>query len=170
MVLNLRIFIFATREIRGRWFQIWQYHFQILVPKFGNLEFLVPNLRIFIFCTKLCNKANSRVLTSNMTMVFQNCCPKHPNKVFLALNLRILIFARNFAIRQFGGRWLEILQWFFNIPARDTNRAFLVPNFFSFWMKLYTFTNWSVLIKNLTIVFVKLQPKNTQVRYFWFHV
>ena len=49
----------------------------------------------FYFCTKLCSKANSRVLILNMTMVFQNCCPKHPNfdqKLFLISNLRILIF------------------------------------------------------------------------------
>ena len=50
------------------------------------------------------NKGNSRVLISNMTMVFQNCGLKHPNKAFLIPNLRIIIFARNFAIRQFGGR------------------------------------------------------------------
>ena len=108
LVPNLRIFTFApnfaARQIWGRWFQIWQQYFQVPVPNF------FPNLRIFIFCTKLCNKANSRVLISNMTMVFQNCCPKHPNKVFSVPNLRILIFTRNFAIRQFGGRWLEIWQ------------------------------------------------------------
>ena len=56
--------------------------YQLLVRKYGNLTFLVPNLRIFIFCTKLCNKANSRVLISIMTMAFQNCCTKHLNKAF----------------------------------------------------------------------------------------
>ena len=45
-----------------------------------------------------------------MRMVFQNYCPEHPNKAFLVANLKILIFAQNFAIRQIGGRWLQILQ------------------------------------------------------------
>ena len=36
----------------------------------------------------------------------------------------------------------------------------MVPNFFfSFWIKLYSFTNSNALIKNLIIVFLKLQPK-----------
>ena len=100
---------FATPQIWGLWFQIWQY-FQISAPNYGNLVFLAPNLRISIFCTKLCNKANLRVLISNMTMIFQNCDPKHPNKALLVSSLRILIFARNFTIRLFGGHWLEIWQ------------------------------------------------------------
>ena len=68
------------------------------------MAFLVPNLRIFIFCPKVCNKANFRPLISSMTMVFQNCCPKHPNKTFLVPNLKILIFVQNVAIKQIGGR------------------------------------------------------------------
>ena len=153
MIPNLGVFVFprnfAVRQIRGCWFQIWQYHFQIpaqkyskkaflvsnfgififsqsfairqiegflanlkfkdfyqttilqqtlqedkfedadfkydnniyqlLARKYGNLTFLVPNLRIFIFCRKLCNKANSWVLISNTTIVSQNCCRKHLN-------------------------------------------------------------------------------------------
>ena len=78
LVTNVRIFIFApnfaTRQIRGRWFEIWQQYFQIPVPKYGNLT------KNFYFYTKHCNKANWRVLISNMTMVFQNCCSKHLNK------------------------------------------------------------------------------------------
>ena len=141
MVPNLGIFIisryFAIRQIQGCWFQIWQYHFQIAAPKYGNLTFLVPNLRIFIFSTKLCNKANSRVLISSMTMVFQNCCPKHLKKAF---------FGSKFKNSNFCTALCNYTIW---------------RVFFSFWMKLYSFTILSVLIKNLIIVFVKLQPKNT---------
>ena len=108
---NLRIFVFApnftTRQIRGCWFHI-------PALKYANLALLqiwqVPTLRIFIFCAKLCNKANSRPLISNMKMVSQNCYPEHPNKAFLVPNLRILILLRNFTIRQIGGRWLQIWQ------------------------------------------------------------
>ena len=38
--------------------------------------------------------------------------------------------------------------------------------FFFFWMKFYSFINSRVLIKNLITVFIKLQPKNTQIRHF----
>ena len=100
----------TTREIRGCWFQLWQQYFQIPVSKYGNQAFLVPNLSIFTFCTKLGNKANSGALIENMSMAFQNCCPNHRNKAFSVPNLRILIFAQNFAIRQIGGLWLQIWQ------------------------------------------------------------
>ena len=131
-------------------------------PKILKSSIFGPKFKDFYFYTKLCNKTNSRTLISNVKMVFQNCCPKDPNKALLVPNLRILIFAGNLPIRQFGGRWLEIQQQFVNIPAKDRNRAFMVPNLFifSFWMKLCSFTNSSVLIKHLIIVFVKLQPKS----------
>ena len=56
----------------------------------------------FHFCTKLCNKTNSRVLIPNTTKFFQNHCPKHPNEAFLVLDLRIFIFAQNFAFGKMG--------------------------------------------------------------------
>ena len=85
---------FAIRQIWGCWFQLWQCHFQIPVqkywnfctfifswnlairqirgkfegnfrPKYRNLTFVVRNLGIFNFCTKLSNKTNWRVLISN---------------------------------------------------------------------------------------------------------
>ena len=56
-----------------------------------------------------------------MTMVFQNCCPKYLSKAFLVPNLRILTFARYFAIRQFGGRLLEIQQIFFVFVLDETS-------------------------------------------------
>ena len=83
---------FELRQILGRWFQIWEYYFQILAQKYTNKEFLVPNLRIFWFCTKLCNKTNLRELISNTILFFQNCSPKYLNKAFLVPNLRIFIF------------------------------------------------------------------------------
>ena len=42
----------------------------------------------FYFCTKLCNKTNSRASFSNMKTVFKNSSPKHPNKAFFLLDLR----------------------------------------------------------------------------------
>ena len=52
MVPNLKTFSFAPnfaiRQIQGRWFQIWQYFFEIPAQKYSNKAFLVPNLGIFI--------------------------------------------------------------------------------------------------------------------------
>ena len=52
---NLGLFIisriisryFANKRIRGWWFQIWQYFFQIPVQKIQYYTFLVPSLDIF---------------------------------------------------------------------------------------------------------------------------
>ena len=120
LVLNLGSFVFSRNfpvtQILGCWFQIWQYCFQIPAPKYPSQAIFVTNLRIFIFCTKLSIKADSKALIANMTMFFQNCCPKYPNNIFLFPNLGIIIFTRNFVIRQIGGRWLQMWQLLFNFP------------------------------------------------------
>ena len=54
------------RQIRGRWFQIWQWCFQVSTQKFIN------------FGSKICKQKNLRVLISNMTTVFSNSSPKIP--------------------------------------------------------------------------------------------
>ena len=52
MVPNFRNFVFsrnfAVWQIRGCWFQIWQYFCQVFVQKYPNQACLIPNLRIFI--------------------------------------------------------------------------------------------------------------------------
>ena len=40
--------------------------------KHQNKAFLAPNLRILIFCIKLCNFTNWRALITDMTIVFEN--------------------------------------------------------------------------------------------------
>ena len=40
--------------------------------------FLVPNLRIYLFCTKLCNNTNFKTLISNVTRIFSNSSSKIP--------------------------------------------------------------------------------------------
>ena len=47
-------------------------------PKISKSDIFMPNLRIFYFCTKLCNKTDSRVLISNRTKLFLNSNPKIP--------------------------------------------------------------------------------------------
>ena len=92
---SLGNFIFARNfhvgQIRGGSFQVWQYYFQ--VHKKGNFG---PKFKDFHFCIKLYNEASSKVLTSNMTDLFQNCFPNHPGHFLF----QIFIFARNVAIRQ----------------------------------------------------------------------
>ena len=109
------------------------------------LILLVPNL-------KTCHFLHQTSIFQHQDSKYNNCCLKHPNIALLVQNWRILIFAGNFRTRQFKGRWLQIWQWIFNILAQDRNRAFLAPNlFFSFYMKLYSFTNSRVLIKSLML-------------------
>ena len=119
LVSNLKIFVFASnfvaRRIRGRCFQIWQWDFKILPLK---LAFLVPNLRIFIVYTKLCNKANWRMLTSNMTIAFQNCSPKRQNKAFLIPNLGVFVFSWNFAVTQIPGYSFQLWQNKFQLSTQ----------------------------------------------------
>ena len=118
LVSNLKILVFAsnfvTRKIRGRCFHILEY-FKILAPK---LAFLVPNLRIFIVYTKLCNKANWRMLTSNMTIAFQNCSPKRQNKAFLIPNLGVFVFSWNFAVTQIPGYSFQLWQNKFQLSTQ----------------------------------------------------
>ena len=138
------------------------------IPKSGIFD---PKFKNFYFCTKLCKKTNSRRLILNMTMVFQNCCTKKLNKAFLGSKFKNSNFCTkicNYTIwRAFIRNMIIFFQHF-----KDPNGAFLFQNlfFFLFWMKFYSFTKLSVLIKNLIIIFVKLQPKNSWIRYFWSQV
>ena len=144
---------FAIRHIWGCWLQ----YYSILcsnsnqkIPKEGIFS---PKFNDFYFCTKLCNKVYSRVLISNMTMVFQSCCLKHPIKTILVLNLRIFIFASKFAIRQIGGCLFPIWQSIFRIPNQKyPNKAFFVLNVSNFYfsMKLHIMKNVRVLISNFS--------------------
>ena len=80
LVPDLRIFsfepTFATRQMQGHWFQIWQCFFQTRAEKYPNKAFLDPNLGVFIFFLKFCYQTNSRVLISNMILLFSNSSPK----------------------------------------------------------------------------------------------
>ena len=61
-VPNSGIFIFsrnfAVKQIRGGWFQIRQYCFQIPVQKYQNKAFLIPNLIIFVFSRNFESREN----------------------------------------------------------------------------------------------------------------
>ena len=89
MVSNLRIFVFSLnfairqiwgcrfRKTRRCWIQIWQHCLQIPAPKIPKSGIFGPQFKDFYFFIKLCDKANSRTLISNMTISFSNCSPKN---------------------------------------------------------------------------------------------
>ena len=71
---NLSIFIleqnFAIRQIRGHWFQMQQYYFQVPAGKIPKSVVFGRKFKDFYFCTKLYNKTNSKGLSSYMKKVF----------------------------------------------------------------------------------------------------
>ena len=85
----------------------------IFGPKFKEFYFrikfkehyfrnLVPSLKI-IFSKKFCNKTNSRVLISNMTILFLNSSPSKSKLSKFASGKFKEFFAGNFAARQVQG-------------------------------------------------------------------
>ena len=108
----------------------------------------------FYFSTKYCNKANSRVLISNMTIGFQNCCPKHPNKAFLVPNIKILIFGLNFSFWKIHGYFkyekiffffanfsLKILKYS-NFGSKFRHYYFILLRLHDFWVHLLSRKEW----------------------------
>ena len=150
MVTNLDIFIFswnfAIRQIRGCWFQIWQYYFQIQAQKYPNNALFVPYLRIFIFVPNFAARQIWGGWSQNMTMIFQNCCQKHPIKAFLVPNLRVFISASNFTIIQVRGRRFQIWEQRFRIPARNYLRILIqkCKSFFQIPARKYVNTKISL--------------------------
>ena len=96
MIPNLDNFVFsqnfAVSQIRGCWFQIWQYHFQIPAQKYPNQAFLVPNLRIYIFAPNFAARQIERRWFQIWQQYFQIPAPKYKNLAILVPNLRIFNF------------------------------------------------------------------------------
>ena len=99
-------------------------------PKIRKSGIFGPKFKVFCFWIKLCNKANSRALIPDTTMVFQNRCPKHPIKTFLVPNLRFLIFARNFVQSdKLEGVDYQYDNNFSIFQPKDPNSTFYGPKF-----------------------------------------
>ena len=77
-------------------------------PKIRKSGIFGPKFKNFYFLHKTLQQSKFEGADFKYDNRFSNCCPKHSKKAFLVSDLKILIFAWNFAIRQFGGRWLEI--------------------------------------------------------------
>ena len=89
-------------------------------PKIPKQRISGSKIRHFYFFIKFCNETNSRVLISNMTILFSNYSPKIIEHTFLVPNLRIFIFALNYATRQMQGRWFQIDNIFFKFKPKNT--------------------------------------------------
>ena len=89
-----------------------------------------PKVRHFYSFTKFCNQSNSRVLISNMTILFSNSIAKYTNQAFLVPNLKVFILYQTLQLNKFEGVDFKYDNAFFNIPApKYPNKVFLVPNF-----------------------------------------
>ena len=63
---QLKVFLFYMK------LYIWQTEFS------SQKSYLEPSLKFFLFWRNLPNFTYSRVMISNMTIIFRNCCPKIP--------------------------------------------------------------------------------------------
>ena len=91
--------------------------FQITAQKYLNKAFFDPKFKDFYFCTKLCNKKNSRTLIWNMTIIFSHSTPKICKLGIFGPKFKDFYFPANFVIRQVLGCWFQIWQWLFRILA-----------------------------------------------------
>ena len=126
---------FATRQIQGRRFQIWQQHFQIPARKWATQAFLIPNLGICL--REILQLDKFGVLVSNMTILFSNSTLKIRKSGIFGPKTKDFYFAPDFAIRQIRGRWFQI--WF---QSDNTQiNQFLSLSVFYFCMKLRILKN-----------------------------
>ena len=63
-------------------------------PKNTEIGHFGPKFKNFNFLHEILQQANSRVLISNVTMVFQNYCPKQLNKAFFGSKFKNSSFCR----------------------------------------------------------------------------
>ena len=126
-------------------------------PKIPKPGIFGPKFSHFCYFTKFYYYNNSKVLISNMKILFQ----KYPNKAFLVPNLGIFIISWCFAIKQIRRCWFQIWEQFFQIPAQKyPSKAFLVQNLMIFFStKLCNKANSRTLIWNMTITFSNFGPK-----------
>ena len=97
------------------------------------LDTKLRQVRPFILCPfdmKLCILTNSKMLISNMTVVFFKFWRKSTIiKHFWSQTQNYFCFTLNFTYWQIRGCWFKIWQKFYQIPVQKyPNREILVPN------------------------------------------
>ena len=132
-----------------------------------NNAFLVSNFSFFIFSKNFAIRQIGRGWLQIRHFFFQICAQKYQNNSFFVPNLGIIFFSRNFAVRQIWRCWYHIWQNYLQILAqKKPNQTFLVSNWniFIFTPNLATRQVQDADFKYENI-FLKLQPKNTQIRH-----
>ena len=111
--------------------------FSIYSPKIPSSNIFDPKFRHICFFVKFCKQTKLKVQISNMTIVLLKLWPKNT----------------------------QIQHFWSKIPKS----GFFGPKFrhFYYFTKFRNQTNSRVLISKMTIGFLKLWPKNTQIRHFW---
>ena len=99
---------------------------------------MVPKLKDFYFCTKLCKKTNSRMQISNMRIVFSNSSPKiHKSGIFGPKYK--LFFHKILQLDKFGVLISNMKILFSNSISKYPKKTFLVPKLgdFVFFTKFF---------------------------------
>ena len=103
-------------------------HFSSFIPKIPNKAILVPNLFFsliwnfvfFLFGITLGSSANSRVLISNVTIVFKISVQKYPNKRSLVSNLKFFILHKTLHFAKLQGANFKYEKDLFQTPPKNT--------------------------------------------------
>ena len=90
-------------KFKGADFKYDNSFFKNFSPKIPKYVIFCSKFKDFHFCSNICNKANLRVLISNMTVFFQNSSQNTQLRHYWFQILKIFIFEPNFAIRQIQG-------------------------------------------------------------------
>ena len=117
-----------------------------------NRTFLVPNLRLFCFCAKISNLTNSRMVISNIKIVFLKMPPKHIHIKHLCYQRRILgtfkVFLFLHKNLQFGKFEVSDFRYedgLLKLHPRNTQ-------IMHFWSQI-----WTVFVLHQTILFDKFE-------------
>ena len=133
---------------------------------------MVPNLDIFVFLRNFAVRIIRGCWFQIWQYAFKALAQKYPNYTFLVPNLDIFFFREIFAIRKIQGCWFQIWQYCFQIPAQIyQNKTFLVQILeFLFLHKTLSQDEFEDGDLNHDNIIFKFQPKNTQIRHFWFQI
>ena len=125
------------------------------IPKYGIFG---PKFSHFHYFMKFCSQTISRMLISIITIVFFKFYPKNTQiQTFL-------FFCEILQLDKFEHVHFKYDNSFFKFQSE---RHFLSQiQAFCFFAKFCNQTSLTVL-SNITIVFLKFQPKSTQMRHFW---
>ena len=94
---------------------------KIQIP--GNFDYKFKGSH---FCTKLCNRAHLKMLTSNMAILFYNFSPNIPQSGILGVEFNLRCFSIKFWVKLVSTSNMIII--FKNFCQKRSNKIYLVPN------------------------------------------